>query len=90
MKDQNPFWQYLPDERRTRREHLALKARRLLSHFQRRRERVILVTTIYVVTWLIPLLLGQALISVFALMPLLLVPPVGLLMYWLIWQEFHG
>ena len=90
MKDQNPFWQYLPDERRTRREQLALKARRLASHFQGRRERVILVTTIYVVTWLIPLLLGQALISVFALMPLLLVPPVGLLMYWLIWQEFHG
>lgn len=90
MQDQNPFWQYLPDERRTRREQLALRARRLVSHFQRRRERVILVTTIYVVIWLLPLILGQALITVFALLPLLLVPPLGLLMYWLIWQEFHG
>ena len=43
----------------------------------------------YVLLWLIPLL-GQVLITSFALLPLLLVPPVGALAYWLVWKEFHG
>ena len=45
---------------------------------------------LYVLIWLIPLAFGQVLITVFALLPLLLVPPVGLLVYWLVWREFHG
>ena len=45
---------------------------------------------LYVLIWLIPLAFGQFLITVFALLPLLLVPPVGLLVYWLVWREFHG
>ena len=45
---------------------------------------------IYLVLWLIPLLFGQILITSFAVLPLLLVPPVGVLIYWLVWQEFHG
>lgn len=90
MKDQNPFWPYLPEERRTRREHLALRARRAMAQLRGRRERLILVTSIYVVIWLLPLLVGQPLITVFALLPLVLVPPVGILIYWLVWKEFHG
>ena len=39
--------------------------------------------------WSMPLLVGQPVITVFALMPLLLVPPVGLMVYWLVWKEFH-
>ena len=39
---------------------------------------------------MIPLLVGQVLITSFALLPLLLVPPVGVLVYWLVWKEFHG
>ena len=45
---------------------------------------------LYVLVWLIPLLLQQPLITSFALLPLVLVPPVGWLIYWLVWQEFHG
>ena len=45
---------------------------------------------IYLVLWLIPLFFGQILITSFAVLPLLLVPPVGGLIYWLVWQEFHG
>ena len=38
----------------------------------------------------IPLLIGEALLTVFAVLPLLLVPPVGYLVYWLVWKEFHA
>ena len=44
----------------------------------------------YVLIWSIPLLLGEPLLTVFALLPLLLVPPVGLLIYRLVWKEFHA
>jgi hypothetical protein len=44
----------------------------------------------YVLIWSIPLLLGEPLLSVFALMPLVLVPPVGLLIYRLVWREFNA
>ena len=90
MKDQNPFWPYLREERRTAREHLILRLRRTIARLQGKRERLVLVTSIYVVIWLIPLLVGQPLITVFALLPLVLVPPVGILIYWLVWKEFHG
>ena len=42
----------------------------------------------YLLVWSIPLLLGEPLLTVFALVPLVLVPPVGLLIYFLVWQEF--
>ena len=54
-----------------------------------RRQRVSLTVLIYLVIWSMPLLVGQPVITVFALMPLLLVPPVGLMVYWLVWKEFH-
>jgi len=47
------------------------------------------VIAVYLVVWSMPLLVGQPVITVFALMPILLVPPVGLLVYWLVWKEFH-
>ena len=45
---------------------------------------------LYLLFWSIPLVMGQPLISVFAFLPLVLVPPVGYLVYWLIWKEFHA
>ena len=54
-----------------------------------RRQRVSLTVLVYLVIWSMPLLVGQPVITVFALMPLLLVPPVGLMVYWLVWKEFH-
>ena len=90
MQEPHPLWQYLPPERRTRRERVAFRLRRLKARLQGRRERVVVVSGLYVLIWLIPLAFGQVLITVFALLPLLLVPPVGLLVYWLVWREFHG
>ena len=55
-----------------------------------RRQRIGVAIGLYVLIWLIPLLLQQPLITSFALLPLVLVPPVGWLIYWLVWQEFHG
>ena len=90
MQEPHPLWHYLPPDRRNRRERVAFSLRRLIARLQGRRERVVVVTGFYVLIWLIPLVLGQVLITVFALLPLLLVPPVGLLVYWLVWREFHG
>ena len=90
MQEPHPLWHYLPPDRRNRRERVAFSLRRILARLQGRRERVVVVTGFYVLIWLIPLVFGQVLITVFALMPLLLVPPVGLLVYWLVWREFHG
>ena len=90
MTELHPLWNYLPPERRNRREGATLRGRRLLARLQGRRERVVVATGVYVLIWLIPLIFGQVLITVFALLPLLLVPPVGLLVYWLVWKEFHG
>ena len=83
------FWQHLPQERKTRQARLMLQARRLNAWLGGRRQRIGLITIIYLILWSIPLLLGQPLISFFAVLPLLLVPPVGLLVYRLVWKEFH-
>ena len=90
MNDLHPLWRYLPPERQNRQELLRLRSRRLVARLQGRRERVVLVTMIYVLIWSIPLLVGQPLITFFALLPLLLVPPVGWMVYWLMWREFNG
>ena len=90
MNDLHPLWRYLPRERQNRQERLRLRSRRLVARLQGRRERVVLVTTIYVLIWSIPLLVGQPLITFFALLPLLLVPPVGWMVYRLMWREFNG
>lgn len=88
--DPHPLWQYLPEEHRTRRARLQLKRQRCVAWLMRKRQLVGLFIGLYVVLWMIPLLFQQVLITALALMPLVLVPPVGLLVYWLVWEEFHG
>ena len=44
----------------------------------------------YVLVWSIPLLMGQPCSPCSRCVPLLLVPPVGLLIYRLVWKEFHA
>jgi hypothetical protein len=66
--------------------------RRLLmlrSWFSVRRHWIILLLSFYLLTCLIPLALGMVTLTAFAILPLLLVPPVGALIYWLVWKEFH-
>ena len=89
-RDPHPLWQHLPPERRSQRARLQLKAWRWWAWLQQRRQSIGVAIGLYVLIWLIPLLLQQPLITSFALLPLVLVPPVGWLIYWLVWQEFHG
>ena len=87
--DEHLFWQHQPSERKTRPARWGLRLRRLLAWCGGRRQRIGLSVVIYLILWCIPLFLGQPLISLFAVLPLLLVPPVGLLVYRLVWKEFH-
>ena len=83
------FWQHLPRERKTRKARFELLARRLLAWCSSRRQSICLIASIYLILWSIPLILGQPLISFFAVLPMILVPPVGLMVYRLVWKEFH-
>ena len=86
----HPLWDYLPSERRSRRALFQLRLRRLWTWLKQKRQRISLVLMLYLMFWSIPLVMGQALISVFAFLPLVLVPPVGYMVYWLVWKEFHA
>ena len=88
--DPHPLWRYLPADKQTPGHRRRLQRQRLWAWMQNRRQRISLLLTLYVVLWMLPLLWGQVLISLFALLPLLLVPPLGWLVYWLVWKDFHG
>ena len=83
------FWQHLPAERKTKRALLILRARRFWAWMKGRSQRIALLTGLYIITWSLPILAGQSIISLFALIPLMVVPPVGFLIYQLVWKEFH-
>ena len=85
----HPLWSYLPPERRTRRAVFALRRRRCWAWLKQKRQRIGVVVLAYILIWSVPLLIGEPLMTVFALLPLVLVPPVGYLVYWLVWKEFH-
>ena len=88
--DPHPLWKYRPADQQTPGHRRRLQRQRLWAWMQNRRQRISLLLTLYVVLWMLPLLWGQVLISLFALLPLLLVPPLGWLVYWLVWKDFHG
>ena len=86
----HPLWPYRPAKARTPLARLRLQMHRLGAWLKLKRQRIALVLIGYVLVWSIPLLLGEPLLTVFALVPLMLVPPVGLLIYRLVWKEFHA
>ena len=86
----HPLWDCLPRETRTPKTLLQLRRRRLWAWLKQKRQRIALVVLLYLLIWSIPLMIGEALLTVFAVLPLLLVPPVGYLVYWLVWKEFHA
>ena len=86
----HPLWSFLPEESRTPQALRRLRRRRLWAWLKQKRQRIALVVLLYLLIWSIPLLIGEALLTVFAILPLVLVPPVGYLVYWLVWQEFHA
>ena len=86
----HPLWAFLPEESRSPQALRQLRRRRLWAWLKQKRQRIALVVLLYLLIWSIPLLIGEALLTVFAILPLVLVPPVGYLVYWLVWQEFHA
>jgi hypothetical protein len=54
-----------------------------------RRVRIAAALLFYLLLALIPLALGQPHLTAFALLPLVLVPPVTYLAYLIAWHEFH-
>ncbi len=76
-----------PGERALRRRELFWA--RLLSRLRRRRVAIAAALVFYLVLGLIPLAFGQPHLTAFALLPLLLVPPVAYLAYLIAWVEFH-
>jgi hypothetical protein len=89
LTDPHPWWQHLPAERRSRRQHARLVLRRLRAWLLLRRQQIGLASGFYLLLCLLPILLGRPALGLVALLPLLLVPPVGYLIYWLMWKEFH-
>ena len=86
----HPLWGYLPSDRRSHKALFQLRLRRLWAWLKQKRQRISLLVIVYLLFWSIPLVTGQPLISVFAFLPLALVPPLGYMVYWLIWKEFHA
>ena len=84
----HPWIAYLPEAQRNR----AARQRRWL-HLRAwlgvPRHQIQLLLGGYLLLCLLPLALGLITLTAFALLPLLLVPPVGYLIYWLVWKEFH-
>ena len=85
----HPWWHHLPAERRSRREHARLLARRCRAWLAQRRQLIALALGVYLILCALPLCLGLPVLAVVAILPLILVPPVGFLVYWLVWKEFH-
>ena len=85
----HPLWNYLPDDQRNLRQLSVLRRRRIWAWLKQKRQRIGVVVLAYILMWSVPLLIGEPLMTVFAFLPLVLVPPVGYLVYWLVWKEFH-
>ena len=86
----HPLWAFLPREQRSLQALFHLRRRRLWAWLKQKRQRIGLVVILYLLIWSIPLLAGEPMLSAFAVLPLVLVPPVGYLVYWLVWNEFHA
>mgnify|MGYP006292495753 CR=1 FL=1 len=89
MRHPHPWWHHLPPERRNRTEHTRLLWRRVRSWLRLRRQRLLLTISFYLVLCMLPMLFGLPFLGVVALMPLLLIPPIGFLLYWLVWKDYH-
>lgn len=84
----HPWWRHVPSEERGRRQR-QIRRQRLKAWWGVRGNRIKTMLTLYLLFCLMPVLIGQPHLSVFALLPLLLVPPLGYLVYAMAWHEFH-
>jgi hypothetical protein len=56
---------------------------------RRRSNQLLLLAGLYGLLCLIPLLFGGSAITVLALVPVVVLPALGMLTWWLMWKEFH-
>jgi hypothetical protein len=78
----------LPEQERAQRRRQR-RIQRLRSQLQRPRTWIALLLTGYMVVVLSLALRIGAMVAVLASLPLLLPPLLSLLIYWLLWSEFH-
>jgi hypothetical protein len=86
----HPWWRHLPQERRGSQQRIRILARRLRAWLRQRRQLIALAVGFYLVLCGLLIPLGLPSLAFVALLPLVLVPPVGGLVYWLVWKEFHS
>lgn len=82
------WWSYVPESQRARKLQAA-RNQRWLHRLQQRKTQIALLVGIYAAVCTLPLFVGVQSLAMLALLPLLLLPALGLLAYWLTWKEFH-
>lgn len=82
------WWAHVPAHQRRQR-RIAARMRRLRDTMRRRWFLITTLIAAYVAICLVLLLSGTGAVALLATLPLLLVPPVGGLAYWLLWKEYH-
>ncbi len=82
------WWRYVPEAERPRR--LRRWRRQWLgAQLRRRGVQISLLALLDLLICLVPWWMGLRSLTLLALLPILSVPLVGALAYWLTWQEFH-
>ncbi len=82
------WWRYVPEPDRPKRLQRWRRAW-LVAQLQRRRVQIALLIVLNVLIALLPWWMGLHSLTVLALLPLVSVPLVGALAYWITWGEFH-
>ena len=88
MPQPGAWWRYVPAEEQPRRRQQWRRAW-LRAQLQRRRVQIALLLLLNLLICLVPWWLGLRSLAVLALLPVVAVPLVGALAYWITWQEFH-
>jgi hypothetical protein len=82
------WWSHVPLHERPQRRG-TIWFLRLRRAFASRSFLITALFSAYAVICLSLLLSGMGAVALLAVLPLLLVPPIGALAYWLLWKEFH-
>lgn len=82
------WWAHVPAHQRLSR-RAGVGIHRLLDAIRRRSFVISALVCAYAFVCVGLLLSGTGAVALLAALPLLLVPPVALLAYWLLWKEFH-
>ena len=85
----HPLWHLRPKEQQGKRHRVNLHIKRFKSLLYRRRVRIGLTISFYLILCSLAAVWGLPQVAGVSIIPLLLVPSVGYLIYWLVWTEFH-